>query len=98
MPEAPKNSPGHVGHTPQPIGRMLRRARAAALGTSPAAMQLPTEYAGQTLHQLAIHPARESTLQTLLAIERARQGLSERQPWPLAYRESEQPSRGTLGS
>jgi hypothetical protein len=97
MPEADETSPGHVGHTPQPVAEMLSSARARAIDSSPAAMTLPDVYAGQTFPQLVVHPQRESTLQTLLALERWRQRGDDRQPWPLVYREGLAPGGATLG-
>lgn len=87
--EAPPHRPGHVGHTPQPVqpaivGARLQGIFGSSLVRALATLRRPT--ALQAFPRLQ-SPREESTVLTMLRLERYRQTMSERQPWPVAFRE-----------
>lgn len=70
MPEADPSSPGHVGHTPQHVGEMIVRARAAGLTSSVVFTHYsPAAYAMQVFLRAPQRFAGLSQLASLLRIE-----------------------------
>lgn len=87
--EAPPHRPGHVGHTPQPVAAIRNEARVLGILSSSlvrGAIELARPIAMQAFPRLA-SPRAVPTTVTMLQLERHRQLLSERQPWPVAFRE-----------
>jgi len=87
--DAPPNRPGHVGSTPQPVQEMIVAARELGVFGSSlvrALVSLARPAAMQAFPRLQ-SPRAESSVLTMLRLERYRQTMSERQPWPTAFRE-----------
>jgi hypothetical protein len=84
--EAPEWSPGHVGHSPQPLVSTLLRDRARNVLTSVLARVTPVEYAMQSFGPLHL-PERRTQVSTLIAIEDFRRRQRAAQPWPTEYRD-----------
>lgn len=83
--EAPPHSPGHVGHTPQHVDVMLRRARARGVESSGVlAHYQPVDYAAQEFPGRQIFSAL-SRVSVLLRLEDYRRRLTPRQPELLVY-------------
>jgi hypothetical protein len=91
--EAPPHRPGHVGHTPQPVPEMRSDARLLGVFSSSlvrAGLALARPIAAQALPRLQV-ARRAPTTVTMLQVERHRRLLTERQPWPLVFREGFRP-------
>jgi len=89
MPEAPPHRPGHVGHTPQDVPELRNEPRLLGILSSSlirGAIELARPMAAQAFPRLA-SPRAVPTTVTMLQVERHRQLLSKRQPWPAEFRE-----------
>lgn len=80
--------PGHAGYTPQPVADLLADARVlGVLSSTPvrAAIALARPIASQAFPRLQA-PERESTVNTMLRVQRFSQ-LVEQRRFPFAFRE-----------
>ena len=101
MPEAPPSSPGHVGHTPQHVGELLRASRLAGVLSALLpryTLAYPNRLFPGRLPQLQRGIRNRGPFSTLLGIEdyRRRTAAAGASHWPLAYREGMNDPRFTV--
>ena len=89
--EASPHRPGRVGHTPQPVGSILRANRRAGILSSQLALVMPREYTTHVLPQPQRFGTTSQTVK-LLDIEAMRARKDPRQPWPQDFKAGLDPS------